>query len=94
MRPTLIWDQRYLLRALREFEAFYNHHRPHQDIANARPLRPLPPPITDPDQIARLDIGRHAWLGGSSTSTIMPPELHGCDYRQEQPSARILSRQD
>lgn len=42
---TLIWDQRHLLRALREFEAFYNHHRPHQGIANARPLRPLPPPI-------------------------------------------------
>jgi hypothetical protein len=35
---------------LREFEAFHNTHRPHQGIANARPLRPLPPPITDPDR--------------------------------------------
>ena len=35
---ALIWDQHHLLRALREFEAFYNHHRPHQGIANARPL--------------------------------------------------------
>jgi putative transposase len=61
---TLIWDQRHLLRALREFEAFYNHHRPHQGIANARPLRPLPPPITDPDQIAHLDIRRRQRLGG------------------------------
>ena len=61
---TLIWDQRHLLRALREFEAFHNHHRPHQGIANARPLRPLPPPITDPDQIAHLDIRRHQRLGG------------------------------
>ena len=61
---TLIWDQRHLLRALREFGAFYNHHRPHQGIANARPLRPLPPPITDPDQIARLDIRRRQRLGG------------------------------
>lgn len=61
---TLIWDQHHLLRALRQFEAFCNHHRPHQGIANARPLRPLPPPITDPDQIAHLDIRRRQRLGG------------------------------
>jgi putative transposase len=61
---TLIWNQHHLLRALREFEAFYNLHRPHQGIANARPLRPLPSPITDPDQIAHLDIRRHHRLGG------------------------------
>ena len=46
---TLIWNQRHLLHALREFEQFYNAHRPHQGIANARPLHPLPAPITDPD---------------------------------------------
>lgn len=34
---TLIWNQHHLLRAQREFEAFYNTHRPHQGIANARP---------------------------------------------------------
>jgi putative transposase len=61
---TLIWDQHHLLRALREFEAFYNHHRPHRGIANARPLCPLPLPITDPDQIAHLDIRRRRRLGG------------------------------
>ena len=44
---TLIWSQRHLLHALREFEAFHNEHRPLQGIANARPLHPLPPPITD-----------------------------------------------
>jgi putative transposase len=60
---TLIWDQRHLMRALREFEDFYNYHR-HQGIANVRPLCPLPPPITDPDQIARLDIRRRQRLGG------------------------------
>src|ERR1700704_6482171 len=49
---TLIWDQRHLLHALREFEQFYNGHRPHQGIANARPLYPLPAPIADPDKIA------------------------------------------
>ncbi|MEV4511756.1 integrase core domain-containing protein [Dactylosporangium sp. NPDC049525] len=27
---TLIWNQRHLLHALREFEHFYNGHRPHQ----------------------------------------------------------------
>jgi putative transposase len=36
---TLIWNQRHLLHALREFEQFDNSHRPHQGIANARPLR-------------------------------------------------------
>jgi putative transposase len=41
---TLIWNQRHLLHALRAFEAFFNEHRPHQGIANARPLNPLPPP--------------------------------------------------
>jgi len=61
---TLIWNQHHLVRALREFEVFYNHHRPHQGIANARPLRPLPPPITDPDQIAHLNIRRRQRLGG------------------------------
>jgi putative transposase len=61
---TLIWNQHHLLRALREFEAFYNTHRPHQGIADARPLRPLPPPITDPDQITHLEIRRRQRLGG------------------------------
>ena len=52
---TLIWNQRHLLHALREFEIFYNGHRPHQGIANARPLAPLPAPITDPDQVRPPD---------------------------------------
>ncbi|MGI5142575.1 integrase core domain-containing protein [Streptomyces sp. CA-106110] len=61
---TLIWDQRHLLHVLREFENFYNEHRPHQGLANARPLQPLPAPIEDPARIARLDIQRHTRLGG------------------------------
>jgi putative transposase len=60
----LIWNQRHLVHALREFEDFYNGHRPHQGIANARPLHPLPSPITNADQIAQLDIRRHQRLGG------------------------------
>lgn len=61
---TLIWNQRHLLHALRECEDFYNSHRPHQGIANARPLRPLPMPISDPEQITHLDIRRRQRLGG------------------------------
>jgi hypothetical protein len=61
---TLIWNQTHLLHALREFEYFYKEHRPHQGIANARPLHVLPAPLADPDQIARLDIRRRDRLGG------------------------------
>jgi len=61
---TLIWNQRHLLHALRQYERHYNQHRPHRGINNARPLRPLPPPITDPDTIAHLNIRRHDHLGG------------------------------
>jgi transposase InsO family protein len=60
---TLIWNQAHLLHALRQFEQFYNEHRPHQGIANARPLHPLRAPLADPDRIARLDVRRHDRLG-------------------------------
>lgn len=65
---TLIWNQRHLLHALhalREFETFYNEHRPHQGLAHARPLHSLPAPIEDPDRIVHLDIRRRARLGGT-----------------------------
>jgi transposase InsO family protein len=39
---TLILNQRHLLHALREYENFYNEHRPHQGIANARPPHRYP----------------------------------------------------
>jgi putative transposase len=61
---TLIWNQAHRLHALREFEQFYNSHRPHQGIANARPLRALPPPIPEPDAATRLHIHRRDRLGG------------------------------
>ena len=64
LNRTLIWNQSRLLHALREFEQFYNGHRPHQGIANARPLQPLPGPLVVPDQIASLDIRRRDRLGG------------------------------
>ncbi len=61
---ALIYNQRHLLHALREFEAYYNVHRPHQGIANARPLVPLPEPIADRDRLAHLNIHRRDRLGG------------------------------
>jgi hypothetical protein len=61
---TLIYNQRHLVHALREYETFSNSHRPYQGIANVRPLKPLPEPITDPDQLAQLRIHRHDRLGG------------------------------
>ena len=60
---TYVWNQAHLLHALREFEQFYNAHRPHQGIANTRPLHALPPPIPEL-ATARLDIRRHDRLGG------------------------------
>jgi putative transposase len=62
---TLIWDQRHLLHALREFERFCNRHRPHRILRGAAPLRPLPGPITDPERIAHLDVRRQDRLGGT-----------------------------
>lgn len=61
---TLIWNQQHLLHALREFEQFYNGHRPHQGLANARPLYPLPTQVADPDKPDRLDIRRRDRPGG------------------------------
>jgi transposase InsO family protein len=61
---TLVWNQRHLRHVLRQFEIFYNEHRPHQGIANARPLAPLPEPITKPDRLAHLVIRRRYRLGG------------------------------
>jgi putative transposase len=60
----LIWNQRHLLHALQEYERFYNRHRPHQGIANVQPLKPLPELITDPGQLARLNIHRRDRLSG------------------------------
>ena len=60
---TLIWNERHLLHALREFESFYNEHRPHRTLGQAAPLRALPVPVADPDQMTNLDIRRRDRLG-------------------------------
>jgi transposase InsO family protein len=61
---TLIWNQAHLLHALREFEHFYNCHRPHRTLRSASPLRPLPDPIVQPTRLDHLSIRREDWLGG------------------------------
>jgi transposase InsO family protein len=47
---TLVWNQRHLMIVLREYEDFYNKHRPHRTLNQAAPLRPLPDGVTDLDQ--------------------------------------------
>ena len=47
---TLIWNQRHLMIVLREYEDFYNTHRPHRTLSQAAPLRPLPDSVADLDQ--------------------------------------------
>jgi putative transposase len=46
---TLVWNQQHLMSVLRQYEDFYNTHRPHRSLEQAAPLRPLP------DGIANLD---------------------------------------
>lgn len=61
---TLIWNRPHLLHELHEFEQFYDDHRPHQGIANARPLHLSPVQAIDPDVLGCLDIRRRDRLGG------------------------------
>ena len=50
LERTLIWNQRHLMTVLREYEDFYNTHRPHRTLKQAAPLRPLPEGVADLDQ--------------------------------------------
>ncbi len=60
----LIWNERHLRHALREYEEFYNQHRAHQGLAQAAPLRAVPDLITDPSRIANLGVRRRDRLAG------------------------------
>jgi len=51
---TLVWNQRHLMIVLREYEDFYNRHRPHRTLNQAAPLRPLPDSVTNLDQFRVL----------------------------------------
>jgi len=48
---TLLWNRRHLMTVLREYEDFYNTHRPHRTLNQAAPLRPLPDNVTDLDHV-------------------------------------------
>ena len=58
---TLIWNQRHLMMVLREYEDFYNSHRPHRALDQAAPLRPLPDGVIDLDHFR---VRRHDRAGG------------------------------
>jgi hypothetical protein len=58
---TLIGNHRHLMTVLREYEVFYNGHRPHRTINQAVPLRPLPDGVIDLD---RLRLRRRDRAGG------------------------------
>ncbi|MGN9789030.1 helix-turn-helix domain-containing protein [Nonomuraea sp. ZG12] len=60
----LLWNERHLRHALREYEESYNEHRAHQALAQAAPLRPVPDPINDPARIVNLNVRRRDRLGG------------------------------
>src|SRR5207244_2654591 len=51
LRRTLVWHQRHLMTVLREYEDFYNTHRPHPALNQAAPLRPLPDGVAELDQV-------------------------------------------
>jgi putative transposase len=46
---TLVWNKRHLMTVLRDYEDFYNTHRPHRALKQAAPLRPLPDGATNLD---------------------------------------------
>jgi transposase InsO family protein len=54
---TLIWNIPHLIRLLREYEAFYNDHRPRRALGQAAPLRPPPENVVDLDafRVSRRD---------------------------------------
>ena len=58
---TLIWNRRHLMMVLREYEDFYNSHRPHRALDQATPLRAPPDRVTDLDHFR---VRRHDRAGG------------------------------
>ena len=75
---TLIWNQRHLMIVLREYEDFYNTHRPHRTLNQAAPLRPLPDGVTDLDHFRVRRRDRAGWRD----SRISPG---GIGFRHPQP---------
>ncbi|WP_344669919.1 integrase core domain-containing protein [Catenulispora yoronensis] len=47
---TLIWNLEHLMWLLREYESFYNGHRPHRSLDQAAPTCPVPEKVIDLDE--------------------------------------------
>jgi putative transposase len=89
---TLVWNQRHLMAVLREYEGFYNTHRPHRAPNQAVPMRPLPDGITDLDQFR---VWRRDRAGGVIHPRISPggigfrhPQVNGKNVRSRRSSHR------
>jgi hypothetical protein len=74
---TLIWNQRHLLHALREFEHFYNAHRPTEPSALPHPCAHYPnrSPILRGSRTSMS--ADETGSAAPSTSTDMLPDQHG-----------------
>jgi transposase InsO family protein len=82
---TLILNQAHLLHALREYEAFYNQHRPHRALHAAAPQRALPAPIAEPHARCSTSTSDDKIdSAASSTSTTTQPDLDGRKCRHLQ----------
>jgi putative transposase len=81
---ALIWNQRHLLYALREFEVFYNEHRPHQGINNTDPSYPCP--NRSPTRTSSPGYASAAATVSAAyfTNTNMPHDQHRRNSRQVQ----------
>ena len=58
---SLIWNIPHLRQLLREYESFYNEHRPHRALGQAAPLHPLPEDVVD---LETLRVRRRDRAGG------------------------------
>jgi putative transposase len=53
----LILNRRHLEHALAQYTTHFNQHRPHHALQDAAPLRPLPPPSSQPDRYLHVATG-------------------------------------
>jgi hypothetical protein len=67
---TMTWNQPHLLHALREYQDFYNQHRPHRALHAAAPQRALPAPIAEPHALQHLNIRRQDHLQGDGLNRM------------------------
>ncbi|MFI0235714.1 integrase core domain-containing protein [Streptomyces sp. NPDC016845] len=87
---TLIWNQHHLRHALREFEDFYNSHRPSTTPIGLTRESRMPARFV-PRLCQSIHRRSRAWTyedvhasAASCTSTTMPHDLRGWSFRQAQ----------